>query len=216
MSQKSLADLREDYRLSTLDISDVLTDPVAQFRQWFEEAQQSKVPEPNALTLATATSDGRPSARVVLLKGLLEGGFVFYTNFESQKGREMDANPRAAMVFNWLDLQRQVRIEGQVRRLSEEQSIAYFQSRPKGSQIGAWASPQSQVIDGRQLLEENVQQLKEKYASEEVLPKPPHWGGYVLLPEMLEFWQGRSSRLHDRIRYDQQKDGQWKIKRLAP
>ena len=201
---------------STLDISDVLTDPVAQFRQWFEEAQQSKVPEPNALTLATATSDGRPSARVVLLKGLLEGGFVFYTNFESQKGREMDANPRAAMVFNWLDLQRQVRIEGQVRRLSEEQSIAYFQSRPKGSQIGAWASPQSQVIDGRQLLEENVQQLKEKYASEEVLPKPPHWGGYVLLPEMLEFWQGRSSRLHDRIRYDQQKEGQWKIKRLAP
>ncbi|MEO1517323.1 MAG: pyridoxamine 5'-phosphate oxidase [Bacteroidota bacterium] len=215
MPEKKIADLREDYRLHTLDISDVADDPIEQFKTWFEAAQEAKVPEPNAMTLATATADGIPSARIVLLKGFYEDGFVFYTNYESDKGREMDANPHAALVFCWLGLERQVRISGAVQRLPEDESLAYFQSRPKGSQIGAWASPQSQIISDRQILEDNVRRLQEEYASADQLPRPPHWGGYVVKADQIEFWQGRSSRLHDRIRY-QKEGGGWKKERLAP
>lgn len=213
---KKVADLREDYRLQSLNISEVEKNPILQFQKWFEEALQSDLKEPNAMTLATATSSGIPSARIVLLKGYSENGFLFYTNYTSRKGKELLENPKAALVFCWLELERQIRIEGRVEQLSPEVSTAYYQSRPKGSQIGAWASPQSEVIPDRSILEENVEQLKEEYAEKVELPRPPHWGGFAIIPTMIEFWQGRSSRLHDRIRYEQASNGDWKIDRLAP
>lgn len=210
-----LSTLRKNYALEALSEIDVHHDPLAQFDHWFREAMEAQLPEPNAMTLATADAEGRPSARIVLLKGIDHQGFVFFTNYESRKGRELAENPQAALLFNWLELERQIRIEGRVERIDAQASEAYFQSRPKGSQIGAWTSPQSQVIPGREVLLDKQKDLETQYAAAEVLPLPPFWGGYRLLPEVLEFWQGRPSRLHDRIRYVHVED-RWKIERLAP
>lgn len=208
--------LRQDYRLASLDLSDVHKNPVSQFEKWFQEAMNAGVPEPNAMTLATCTPDGRPSARIVLLKSFDELGFSFYTNYNSRKGQEFEQNPYAALVFWWIELERQVRIEGRVEKVSPEQSTEYFQSRPKGSQIGAWVSPQSQVITDRNKLETKAVALQEQYEHDTVLPRPEYWGGYIVRPDLLEFWQGRSSRLHDRIQYRLQENQTWKIERLAP
>lgn len=210
-----IAHLREDYTAKTLTKADVMDNPIEQFGIWLKEALNAEVPEPNAMTLATATASGVPSARIVLLKGYDENGFIFYTNYESHKAQEMVDNPNVALVFVWLDLQRQIRIQGKVRKISPEASTAYFQIRPKKSQIGAAASPQSRVIEDRTILEENFKAIKKKYEDEEKLPRPENWGGYVVEPSKIEFWQGRSSRMHDRIVF--QKDGDnWKINRLAP
>lgn len=216
MKNKNLADFREDYRSNSLLETTALADPLLQFRAWLDRAIAAKIKEPNAMTLATATKEGIPSARIVLLKDLDEKGFVFYTNYQSRKGEELLQNPHAALVFCWLDLEQQIRVEGRIERLSEAASTAYFQSRPKASQIGAWASPQSQFIKDRTILEQKMTELTQKYAVTDSLPKPPHWGGYRLLPKCIEFWQGRSSRLHDRLLYERQGDQSWKIKRLAP
>lgn len=208
--------LRQDYTAGALDVLTVSPDPIRQFEVWFKEALQSGEPEPNAMTLATATPDGKPSARIVLLKGLDSGGFVFFTNYDSRKGKELETNAQAALVFLWLTLQRQVRIEGVVEKVLPEASTQYFQSRPKDSQIGAWASQQSAVISDRTILEDKVAALEKQYADAEQLPRPEQWGGYLLRPTCIEFWQGRSSRLHDRIQYlPDEKEG-WIIQRLAP
>ena len=196
-------------------IRDLDPDPIQQFALWFDEALNASVKEPNAMALATVNEQGKPAVRIVLLKGFDESGFVFYTNYESQKGRELAHHPQAALVFFWQELQRQVRIEGTVKKVSKKISIEYFQSRPKGSQIGAWASPQSQVIESREVLEQNVESLQKRYANDSVLPKPPQWGGYLVRPLKIEFWQGQLSRLHDRICYTK-KRGKWNIERLAP
>lgn len=208
--------LREDYRLATIDVADVDENPIAQFGKWLKEAIDAQVPEPNAMTLATCTPEGKPAARIVLLKGYDPEGFIFFTNYNSRKGTELMHNPHAALVFSWLELQRQVRVEGKVQKIAPEKSTEYFQSRPKGSQIGAWASPQSSVIDHRETLERNAAQLEEKYADSEILPRPEHWGGYIVKPRLVEFWQGRTNRLHDRIQYQLQPNGNWLIERLAP
>lgn len=210
-----LAALRKNYARETLSEQDVRHDPIAQFDAWFNEALNSQLPEPNAMTLATVDALGQPSARVVLLKGIDHQGFVFYTNYESRKGEDLAANPRAALLFAWLELERQVRIEGTVEKVSEEESRAYFQSRPLGSQIGAWASPQSRPVSGREVLENTVAQLQQEYAGAEVLPLPSFWGGYRVRPGRIEFWQGRESRLHDRILYTREAE-HWRIERLAP
>jgi pyridoxamine 5'-phosphate oxidase len=212
----SIENLRQDYRRASLDIADVPANPLEQFRKWFQEALDAQLPEPNAMTLATATPDGKATLRVVLLKGVTENGFVFYTNYDSRKGKTLLANPYAAVNFFWQELERQVRIEGKVEKTSPAQSTAYFQSRPKGSQIGAWASPQSAVIEDRKMLEIKVLELEDQYKSETVLPRPEHWGGFLLQPNLMEFWQGRPNRLHDRIQYTLQTDGDWQIVRLAP
>ncbi len=211
----NLAELRQHYALESLSETDVRPDPVAQFAFWFEEAISSQILEPNAMTLATATLDGRPSARTVLLKDYGNHGFTFFTNYESQKGEDLAANPRAALLFTWLDLQRQIRIEGQVEKIDPEASLAYFQSRPRSSQIGAWASPQSHVIEGREVLEKRENEIEVKFSGIEKLPMPPNWGGYRVIPDVFEFWQGRMSRLHDRILYTREGEA-WKIERLAP
>ncbi len=211
-----IAALRRSYSRQSLDIQDVAHSPFQQFGQWFKEAMNSEVLEPNAMTLATVSANGRPSARIVLLKGFDENGFVFYTNYESRKGDEMANNPHAALLFCWLDLERQIRIEGSVAKITQQESEQYFHSRPKGSQIGAWASPQSQIIDNRAVLEEKEAALAQQYRDADQLPLPPHWGGYVVRPDYFEFWQGRESRLHDRIVYVQDNHGQWKLERLAP
>lgn len=220
MDEKSLniEDLRKDYNLYSLDRTDVFESPIKQFQKWFKEAQEANIAEPNIMTLATATADGIPSARIMLLKGADEEGFRFYTNHESKKGQQLEENPNVALVFFWEALQRQVRIQGQVSLLSEADSTAYFQSRPKGSQIGAWVSPQSQVLTDRTLLEDEVKKVSEEYHNQDKLPKPPHWGGYIVKPYQIEFWQGRSSRLHDRLRYTltELTPKKWKIERLAP
>ncbi|MEM6321546.1 MAG: pyridoxamine 5'-phosphate oxidase [Bacteroidota bacterium] len=215
VDNETIAALREDYRAKTLEITDVDANPFQQFKVWFQEALDSSVKEANAMTIATVNEAGQPSARIVLLKGFDENGFVFYTNYNSQKGRELAANPNIAAVFLWKDLERQIRIEGMAKKITRQASLAYFQSRPKGSQIGAWASPQSQVISDRSILEKNVEQLQATYQNEESLPIPDHWGGYVIQPQLIEFWQGRSSRLHDRICYTAS-GNEWKIERLAP
>jgi pyridoxamine 5'-phosphate oxidase len=210
-----LADLRKDYSLAGLVEKDLARDPFRQFSKWFEEAEAAKVPEPNAMTLATADREGRPSARTVLLKGLDGRGFVFYTNFESRKGRELEANPRASLLFLWLGLERQVTVEGTVAKISREESDAYFHSRPQLSQLAAWASSQSSILSGRAALEQSFKAVEKKFEGREV-PLPPHWGGYRVSPETVEFWQGRRSRLHDRLRYRRGKDGDWSVERLAP
>lgn len=214
----NIAELRQDYQLKSLDINDVAENPFIQFAKWFDEALTSQILEPNAMTLATVSAEGKPSARIVLLKGIdTEGyGFLFYTNYESRKGKDMAENPHVALCFNWLDLQRQIRIEGIVEKIPGVQSDNYFKTRPKMSQLGALASPQSQRVPDRTFLEENFNHLIEKYAHTERVPRPENWGGYVVKPAMLEFWQGRRSRLHDRICYFKQENGSWKIERLAP
>jgi pyridoxamine 5'-phosphate oxidase len=214
-----IADLRIDYRRATLDERDVALDPVRQFGRWFDEAVKAEVPEVNAMTLATIGADGRPSARIVLLKGFDERGFVFFTNYASRKGRDLAANAAAALVFFWVELERQVRIEGIVTKVDDAESVAYFASRPRLARIGAWASPQSEPIDGRAALEANFAAMEAQYrdAGDDV-PRPPHWGGYRLEPDVLEFWQGRPSRLHDRIRYRRGAENPeiWTKDRLAP
>ncbi len=215
MEQKDIQNLRQDYRASTLLEKDVAANPIKQFEKWFEEALKAEIWEPNAMTLATATVNGMPSARIVLLKGFSAQGFAFYTNYLSRKGKELAKNPRAALIFNWGQLERQVRIEGTVEKLSKEQSEQYFHSRPIGSQLGALVSPQSQEIVGREVLENKWQQLEAEYQDKEI-PKPTFWGGYIVKPQLIEFWQGRSSRLHDRILYKNAGKKKWKIVRLAP
>ena len=210
----SYADLRKDYTLAGLAEKDLARDPFRQFEKWFAEAQAAKVPEPNAMVLASCTADGRPSTRTVLLKALDGRGFVFYTNYESRKGRELAGNARASLLFPWIAMERQVMVEGTVSRVTREESDAYFHSRPRLSQLAAWASNQSSVIGDRALLESAMKALEKQYAGTDV-PLPPNWGGFRLAPESVEFWQGRRSRLHDRLRYRREKDG-WVIERLAP
>lgn len=211
-----LQDLRENYDLAKLERADLAESPFQQFEKWFNYALEKKVKEPNAMTLATVNAEGQPSGRIVLLKEFNENGFIFYTNYDSRKGRDMQSNAKVALVFCWLSLHKQIRIEGKVEKISTDKSTKYFQSRPKGSQIGATASPQSEVIETRDILETNAKNLEEYYAEAENLPKPKNWGGYLVRPTTIEFWQGRPSRLHDRLRYSLEKNGEWKIERLAP
>lgn len=217
MSEKyNLADIRKDYTLQDLTIEQTAEEPFTQFRRWLTEALEARVPEPNAMHLSTVSADGRPSGRIVLLKGLTEKGFLFFTNYQSRKGQQLAHTQRASLTFFWPELERQVRIEGIAEQVSAQQSDEYFHSRPRGSQIGAWASPQSQQIPGRQILEENISRLQQEFGQETLIPRPPHWGGYCVVPEMVEFWQGRPSRLHDRIVYTKTGDNTWQKNRLAP
>lgn len=210
----AISDLRNEYTLSGLDKTDVLSDPIAQFRRWFDAALNARVPEPNAMHVSTVTAEGRPDGRIVLLKDVSEVGFTFFTNYESRKGRELTDHPFATLTFFYPELERQIRIEGQVEKVSPDESDAYFNSRPRGSQIGAWVSHQSTVIDSRDVLETRQRELEAQFAGQPV-PRPPYWGGFRVIPDVLEFWQGRPSRLHDRIRY--RKDGDnWLIERLSP
>jgi len=209
-----LADLRKEYTQRGLHETEAADDPVEQFRRWFEQAVSAQLPEPNAMTLATCTPDGRPSARIVLLKGYNGNGFTFFTSYEGRKAKELDSNPRAALVFYWPELERQIRIEGTIERTSSEESDAYFATRPRNSQLGAWASSQSSVVASREVLERRWAELQARYANQPV-PRPPHWGGYRLIPTVFEFWQGRPSRLHDRLRYRRSPTG-WVRERLSP
>ncbi|NML36030.1 pyridoxamine 5'-phosphate oxidase [Chitinophaga sp. G-6-1-13] len=215
MLNQKVADLRKDYKLASLDEQDVAPSPLQQFGKWWNDATSSEIDEPNAMTLATSTPDGRPSARIVLLKNFDEDGFMFFTNYESRKGQELAQNPYVTLLFFWRELERQVRIEGIVSKAGESVNNEYYNSRPLGSRIGAIASPQSQVIPDRHFLEEKVNETAAKY-EKETPQRPEYWGGYVVKPVAVEFWQGRSSRLHDRILYTQTSGGSWKIERLAP
>ena len=210
----SIADLRKSYERAELNEDASSAAPGQQFSKWLEEAIAAQLPEPNAMTLATVGSDLRPSTRVVLIKGLDERGIVWFTNYDSRKGRELAGNPNAALQFHWVELERVVRIEGRVEKISDEESDAYFHSRPLDSRIGAWASPQSEVISGRGVLVANAAKFGAQFLLQP--PRPPHWGGYRLLADRWEFWQGRRSRLHDRLRYTQQAGGDWLRERLAP
>lgn len=210
----TIADLRREYARARLDEGQVGADPLAEFGRWFTQAQEAQVLEPNAMTLATATRDGIPSARVVLLKGYDERGFVFFTDYRSQKGTELEQNPQASLVFFWPELERQVRISGPVSVVSRDESEAYFQTRPRPSQLSTWVSSQSQVIAGRKLLEDGVKKVEGQFPGQ--VPLPPHWGGFRVTPETVEFWQGRESRLHDRLRYLRKKGGGWQVERLSP
>ncbi len=212
---KNLADLRNEYTKASLDIAAVDKNPINQFNHWFSEALTLEVLEPNAMNLATINETGRPSSRIVLLKGVEDGGFIFFTNYQSHKGRDLEKNPACALTFFWPELERQIRIEGIAERISAEESEKYFKTRPRGSQIGAWASPQSSIIKDRTLLEDRVNQLEKKFEGESTLPKPNQWGGFAVSPILLEFWQGRKNRLHDRIQYTKV-DGKWIIHQLAP
>jgi len=210
------ADLRQEYHSASLIEADVDPDPLRQFQSWLHEAVQAALPEPTAMTLATVAADGKPSARIVLLKAVDPGGFIFFTNYESRKGMELDARPAAALLFHWVELERQVRVEGVAAKVAAKESEAYFATRPLGSRIGAWASPQSRVIPNREWLEQEVAAVRERLAQHgDQPPRPPHWGGYRVAPSVIEFWQGRASRLHDRLRY--RRDGfLWRLERLAP
>jgi len=214
VTNEFLQNLRQDYKSASLDESDVDDNPIIQFKNWFEHAVSAKIYEPNVMTLATADKSGKPNARIVLLKGVDENGFSFYTNYLSQKGKELKRNPQACLVFFWPELERQVRIEGTVEKLDKETSEAYFNVRPRESQIGAIASPQSQPIPSRTFLEKKVEELTSSYQNKPIL-KPAHWGGYIVKPTRIEFWQGRASRLHDRINYELLKNN-WVKSRLAP
>lgn len=209
-----LADLRRDYGLSGLLEKDLAADPYRQFDKWFQEAEAAKLPEPNAMVCSLSTRDGRPSSRIVLLKAFDSRGFVFFTNYESRKGRELGENPRASLLFPWFPLERQVIVEGSVAKVAREEADAYFHSRPRANQLSAWASQQSSIVTGRPQLEDALRKVEEKYAGKEV-PMPPYWGGYRVVPETVEFWQGRRSRLHDRLRYRRDRE-EWVIERLSP
>ena len=211
----NIADIRQDYRLSVLDEDVVGDDPVSFFQKWFTDAENAQITEVNAMTLATADGNGIPHARIVLLKGLDKDDFVFFTNYDSAKGNELNANPFAALVFFWKELERQVRIEGRIEKIATAESDAYFQSRPAGSRIGAWASPQSQEITDRNILDLNYTRYENEFSQIEI-PRPPHWGGYKVIPNHIEFWQGRSSRMHDRILFVRNETGAWIRSRLAP
>jgi pyridoxamine 5'-phosphate oxidase len=213
--QKKIAELRNEYLKATLDVSTVNPDPVVQFELWFQEALQAQVIEPNAMTLSTVNEQGKPSSRIVLLKGVENKRLLFYTNYQSKKGKELEKNSACALTFFWPDLERQVRIEGVAERVDPKISESYFQSRPRASQIGAWASPQSSVIKDRALLEQRAEDIEKKFYGVHALPKPHQWGGYQVEPFLMEFWQGRAGRLHDRVEYSKV-DGVWKIYRLAP
>jgi len=221
-----IADIRKDYKLASLEESDVAANPIDQFTRWWNEAVASQIDEVNAMTLATVNAAGVPAARIVLLKGYNPNGFIFFTNYESDKGKNLAQNPHAALVFFWKELERQIRIEGTVEKVSAEESDRYFNSRPASSRIGAWASPQSAVIENRMVIEQNVERYSSIFANDSI-ERPDHWGGYIVKPTSIEFWQGRSSRLHDRIKYtlensaynaatDTRTDLNWKIERLAP
>ncbi|MBW4526178.1 MAG: pyridoxamine 5'-phosphate oxidase [Phormidium tanganyikae FI6-MK23] len=214
MATSSIADLRKDYTKETLNETDVDPNPFQQFQRWFDQAANAELPEPNAMTLATASKEGIPAARIVLLKAVDDRGFTFFTNYNSAKGKELEANPQAALVFLWTELERQVRIVGTVEKSASEESDGYFFSRPHNSRLGAWASDQSEVIPIRDVLEQKLAALKLEYENREV-PRPSHWGGFRVIPREIEFWQGRSSRLHDRLRY-QRKEDSWIIDRLSP
>lgn len=211
----AIADLRREYSSQSLRENDVDADPIRQFDKWWQQAIQSEIVEANAMTLATASSDGVPSARIVLLKGFRNDGFIFYTNYKSFKGMQLEENPKASLVFFWKELERQVRITGLVKKTEAKESDDYFHSRPTGSQIGAIASPQSQVIESRDWLDAHYLDLSKELKNKQI-DRPSHWGGYIVEPVIIEFWQGRPSRLHDRIQYTLQETGEWKIERLAP
>jgi len=212
---QKLEEIRKEYSKADLDVKDVMKDPIEQFEKWFLEATNSGVPEANAMNLSTVNSEGKPTSRIVLLKGIEDRKFIFYTNYQSQKGRELESNSACALTFFWPELERQVRIEGNALRVEEKKSIEYFQSRPRGSQVGAWSSPQSTVIESREILDERKKKVEEKFNGLSVLPKPHQWGGFEIDPTMFEFWQGRPSRLHDRIQFIKV-DNVWKVQRLAP
>lgn len=212
----SIADIRTQYSLKSLVETDALPDAIDQFRQWWNEATHAELTEVNAMTLATASADGLPDARIVLLKDFSTEGFTFFTNYESRKGQELAQNPRACLVFFWKELERQVRITGIVSKISKEDSEAYFFSRPAGSQLGAWASRQSQVLPNREVLTEKLSNLESEASTGKSLGKPDYWGGYIVQPNSIEFWQGRPNRLHDRLLYSLQAAGDWKIERLSP
>jgi len=207
---------RKEYEQATLDETTVAQDPIRQFAAWYDEAVAAGVPEPEAMTLATATPAGRPSARVVLLRGFDVRGFCFYTNYGSHKGRELTANPHAALTFHWPDLERQIRIEGRVEQTTAAESDEYFRTRPSTSRIGAWSSPQSEVISDRGSLEALFARFRADHPDDSAIPRPPNWGGFRVVPERIEFWQGRPSRLHDRLRFRRDADGAWILERLAP
>lgn len=210
-----IADIRKEYKLQTLNEIDIENNAIEQFTKWWNDAINSEIDEVNAMTLVTATKEGKPSARIVLLKGYDERGFVFFSNYDSHKGKELASNPQACMVFFWKELERQIRVEGMIEKISSEESDAYFLSRPVSSQIGAWSSPQSTVISDRKILEDNVTRYNQQFATETLI-RPENWGGYRLKPNLIEFWQGRPSRLHDRLQYTLQEEARWKIERLAP
>lgn len=213
---RPLADLRENYTKAELEESSVSPSPIVQFGAWFLEARQAEIKEPNAMTLATVAPDGKPSARIVLLKEFSDDGFVFFTNYESRKARELEANPDVALVFYWAELERQVRVEGRASHTSRQQTEAYFRTRPKGSRLGALASHQSAVVKSRTILEARLQELEARYRGTDEVPVPGFWGGYCVNPHTIEFWQGRPNRLHDRLRYRRKEPDSWSLERLAP